>query len=395
MKKILFTITFVLLAFVRPAYTQNGNDTVVYLITCNPGTEVYSIYGHSALRIVDNVSGTDMVYNWGVFDFGTPNFAWKFACGRLDYMLECRTMDSFLQTYFYEERGVTSQRINLTPESVRKLLELVNENLKPENVNYRYDFFNDNCATRIRDILEKSAEGKIHYPPDIAADMRTFRDLMDDYQKPYPWLRTGINMALGSPANEKATFRQKMFLPLELQEGLSQSVINIDGRMVPLLQNPTTLVNYDLPTVKSANLLAPEIVFTLFLILIVILIPFIHKKTIVKSIDIFIFFVFSILAGLMLFFNFFTGLQQTKMNINILWLNPFIIFCLIALLINKAGVWWFRLVLFTSILFLIVCIILMHNIAVIIPACFILAFRSSAHSAFRWNPFTVNDDALT
>ncbi|MDR2886878.1 MAG: DUF4105 domain-containing protein [Bacteroidales bacterium] len=394
MKKIFLIITFALLAFIRSVYAQNSSDTVAYLITCNPGTEVYSIYGHSALRIVDNFSGTDMVYNWGVFDFGTPNFAWKFACGRLDYMLESTTMERFLQTYHYEERGVMQQKINLTPGSIRRLVELVNENMKPENVKYRYDFFNDNCATRIRDILEKSSGGTIHYPPDFDADMRTFRDLLDDCQKPYPWLRTAINIALGLPANKKATFSQSMFLPLELQERLSQSVINIDGRMVPLLQNPSTIVDYAMPAVKSSRLLVPETALTLLLIVLVAIIPFIRKKTVVKSVDIFIFFAFSIFAALMLFFNFFTGLEQTKMNIHILWLNPFIIPCLVSLLVNRAGVIWFRLVFFTSVLSLAVSVVLMHSISAIIPACLILAFRSSARSAFSWNPFTVNDNIL-
>ena len=392
MKKIYLITTLALLFFCRPACAQNGNDTIVYLLTCNPGTEIHTIYGHSALRIVDNYSGSDMVYHWGVFDFSTPNFAWKFAKGRLDYMVGGWTINGFLLAYFYEEIGVKSQRINLEPESVRKLLELIKENLKPENVKYKYDFFYDNCATRIRDILEKATDGKIEYPYDVTPDALTLRDMINEYQKPYLWLNFGINLAVGSPSDKKASFRERMFLPLELQKCLSETMIFTDGRIVPLLQNPTTLLDYDMPVVKSSKLFAPETILALFLILLIVFIPFIRKKALINSVDIFIFFVFSVLACFMLFFNFFTDHQATKMNLNIIWLNPFIIFCLISLIINKSSAIWFRLVFYLSILFMVTSLILPQDFAAaVIPACLILALRSSARSAFAWNPFTIND----
>ena len=384
---------FVLLVFSRSICAQTGNDTIVYLLTCKPGNEIHSIYGHSALRIVDRYSGTDMVYNWGVFDFNTPNFAWKFAKGQLDYMLDRGTTNNFLRMYSYEERGVISQRINLNPEDVRKLLELIEENLRPENVKYRYDFFYDNCATRIVDILEKAADGKIHHPSDIDYDGRTFRYMIGEYQKPYLWLNFGINLALGLPSDKKVSFRERMFLPVELQQNLSKTVIYTDGRIVPLLQNPEIIIDYDTPVVKSTAIFAPEIIIALFVVLMMIFIALIRKKSYIKLIDILIFFVFSVSAGLMIFFNFFADHQATKMNLNIIWLNPFIIVCLILLLTKKTGVIWFKLVFYISILFLLVSIILPQEFSkAIVPACIMLAFRSSARSAFEWNPFTIHEE---
>ena len=398
MKKIYTIAVFSLLAFTQTTYAQNDNDTIVYLLTCKPGTETYSIYGHSAIRIVDRYSGTDIVYNWGVFDFTTPNFTWKFAKGRLDYMLERGTMDNFLRIYHYEERGVISQRINLEPASVMRLVELINENLKPENVKYRYDFFYDNCATRIRDMLENAADGKIHYPPDInGLDTKTFRNMIDEYQKPYQWLKLGINIALGLPCDKKVSFRQKMFLPLELQKCLNETVILTDGRLVPLLQNPEILVNYNTPVVKSKTIFSPEIIFALILILIISLTPFIRKKAVINSIDIFIFLIFSILAGFMLFFNFITDHHTTKMNLHIVWLNPFIILCLISLITNKTGVIWFRISFYLSILFLVAYIfrILPQEVnAAVAPACLLLAYKSLARSKFAWNPFAIDEKRL-
>ncbi|HAM09927.1 MAG TPA: hypothetical protein DCP74_06565, partial [Bacteroidales bacterium] len=132
MKKTAVIIAFLMSVCLNDSFSQTGNDTIVYLITCNPGTEIYSIYGHSALRIVNRINNSDLVYNWGVFDFNTPNFAWKFAKGRLEYMLAVESMGNFLQTYLYEERAVFSQRINLSPLEIRQLVILINDNLKPE-----------------------------------------------------------------------------------------------------------------------------------------------------------------------------------------------------------------------------------------------------------------------
>ncbi len=100
MKKAFLLITVLMSIGVHNTCSQAGNDTLVYLLTCGAGTETYSIYGHSALRIVFPEKKQDLVYNWGVFDFETPNFAWKFAKGRLDYMLAVEPMQSFLQTYY-------------------------------------------------------------------------------------------------------------------------------------------------------------------------------------------------------------------------------------------------------------------------------------------------------
>lgn len=393
MKKICLIITLALLAVLRqpqPAYAQNQSDTVVYLLTCNPGTETKSIYGHSALRIIDRYSGTDTVYDWGVFNSGTPGFKLKFAKGQLNYMLQSSEANTFLQTYSSEGRGVTSQRINLNPDDVRKLLYLINENLKPENASYQYSLFYDNCATRIRDLLEQAADGKIHYPSGIDADVRTFRDLTSEYQKPYRWLNLGINLMLGLPSDKEASFSERMFLPFELQQCFNQTVIQTGGRLVPLLQNPETVVD-NTPVIQSAGGLSPEIIIALFFILIIIIMPFAGKSIYTKVADIFIFSVFSVLAVLMFFFSFFTDHQLTGANLNAVWLNPLIVLCLVSLIANKAGVIWFRLVFFISILFLVVVIVLPQEFnRAVMPMCFILVFRSSARAAFEWNPFSID-----
>jgi hypothetical protein len=188
MKKNLLILALILLAGNIHLYAQSNSAIRAYLLTCAPGTEIYSVYGHSALRIVNIDNGSDVVYNWGVFDFATPHFALKFAKGRLDYMVDDTSLQNFLEEYIYEKRSVYEQKVNLEPEEIQKLLALLEENLKPENIKYRYDFFYDDCSTRIRDLLEKTIGSKLLYPPDEKKGLPTFREKVSKYQKPYPWL---------------------------------------------------------------------------------------------------------------------------------------------------------------------------------------------------------------
>jgi hypothetical protein len=391
MKKILLIGLFFGIISFTCVSSQSSNDTLVYLLTCGPGTETYSIYGHSALRIAIPEKHTDTVYNWGVFDFNTKNFAWKFAKGRLDYMVIGESLKGFLQEYFFDQRYVYSQRINIDASEVRILIGLINENLKPENVKYRYDFFYDDCTTRIRDLLEKSIGEKLKYPPAEPGKVPTFRDMVAKYQNPYPWYRFGVDLIMGSTADKKADFRDRMFLPVEMKDELTESSVYRSGRMIPLLQNPEVLLDFDAPVVKRKILLSPPYIFTLAIILILILAVLTKSRKTFRIIDIVIYSVFSVLSALMIFFNFFTDHQQMRWNLNIIWLNPFIIVCLIMLIINRAGTLWFRIVFFISAGFLVLHFILPQefNIAFSLLA-IILLIRSSVRSEFEWNPLSMH-----
>ncbi|MEI6047894.1 MAG: DUF4105 domain-containing protein [Bacteroidota bacterium] len=390
MKRILFISSFLTIINLPGLFSQSESDTTVYLITCGPGTETYSIYGHSAIRIAIPEKQSDTVFNWGVFDFDTPNFVWKFAKGRLDYMLGVVSLQNFLQGYFYEQRFVYSQKINLDTDETERLIALINENLKPENVNYRYDFFYDDCSTRIRDLLEKAVGGKLLYPPSEPGNMPTFRQMVGKYQNPFPWLKSGIDLIMGSPGDKKASFRDRMFLPIDMQAELSQTVINRSGKMIPLLQNPDVILDFDPPVTRQIFFTTPVFAFTLLLIIVIILSALLKSRKINNIGDIFIFSIFSVLAILMIFFNFFTDHQQMKWNLNILWLNPFILFCLLTLILKKTGTVWFRVVFFISGAFLALHFVLPQefNIA-FLPLVIILLVRSSVRADFDWNPLTL------
>lgn len=377
--------------FSRVLVSQEIPQAEVYLITCGPGTEIYSVYGHSALRIVVPEKKIDTVYNWGVFDFATPNFAWKFAKGRLNYMLGVYSFESFLKDYFLEQRWVISQKFNLETPDIERLFLLLEENLKPENITYSYDFYYDNCSTRIRDLIEKAVGEDLLYPPEKAKkELQTFRYLTGEYEKVYPWLKLGIDLLIGSPGDKKASFREMMFLPAHLKNGLSELLIRRNSKMIPLLQNPEIVLDIDQQPIKEKLFASPLFVFSLLLIIIIMLTGLVRRKTANNIIDIFLFSVFSILALLMIFFNFFTDHHQLRWNLNIIWLNPFIILCLTSLVFKKDWSGWFRIVFYLTVLFLLFLAVLPQHINnAFFPLIIILMIRSSIRAGFSWNPLTL------
>lgn len=387
--KNLFSLIFCFfLSGSNPSFSKSLDSTEVFFLTCSPGKEALTIYGHSAIRIVRASIGDDQVYSWGVYNFSDPNFYWNFAKGRLQYKIDSDSYDQFLQAYFFEQRTVYSQKINLTSAQKETLIALININMQPENKLYLYDFFYDNCSTRVRDIIEKIVGNKLIYPKENSNDQYTFRGMINVAQKPIPWLTFGTDMLIGIPGDNKAGFRDQMFLPESLMKNLSLLMINDSARMIPLLQKPVTVLDFNPSTNKV--ILTPFIVFSL-IFLIIVLISFLFKRgTVLAYIDKFLFFAFSILAIMMVFFNFFTDHQAMKMNLNIIWLNPILVLAFVTFFMKKEYTIWFRLILITSLGFLISLVIIPQTInAGAIPLILVLVIRSFARSKFSF-PLRLN-----
>lgn len=391
------TIIMVVLAIMMStslqAFSQDHMENVdFFLLTCSPSSEVYAQWGHSALRVVNHETGSDVVCNWGVFDFSTKHFAWKFAKGRLNYMLSLGSYQGFINSYAEENRWVQSQKINLNDEEKRRLMTLISDNLKPENVNYRYDFFFDNCATRIRDILEKTIGDKLLYPPIDPFEPMTFREHVDSYLLSSKWLNFGIDLLMGSSADKKVSMRDRMFLPLLLRDGLSELDVNRDGKMIPLLTNPTIVVNAppQTATLELFDKTSPTVIFSVFLIIVILLSALLRGVSANNVLDLFIYFIFSILAGMMIFFNFFTDHIQMRMNYNIIWLSPFIILCLLAVVFNRKWTGCFKITFYLCLLFFFA-LVLFHNFfnGAFLPLTLILILRSSVRAGFEWNPLSL------
>lgn len=223
----------------------SGDEMQFSLLTCGQGEAIYALFGHTAIRYRHAKQGVDIVFNYGVFDFDTPNFALRFALGETDYLLAINEFPRFLATYQYNGRSVSEQVLNLTAEEKLRLLALLEENYRPENRVYRYNFFFDNCATRPRNLIEKAINGRItyHYPKQ---EPITFRQLLHHYSQNAYWSDLGMSLCLGREADRHITPREMEFVPFCLRDDMRSARIEAtDGTSRPLVLSEKILV--DLP----------------------------------------------------------------------------------------------------------------------------------------------------
>ena len=215
--------------------SSGSADTLrVSVLTCYPGEEVYELYGHTGLRI--RSSRFDSVWNYGVFDFHQPNFILRFSLGETDYMVVGEQFEQFIYPYRIQSRAVVEQELNLTQSEAGHLLSLMRENALPENRVYRYNYLNDNCATRVFDQIVLSTKDSIliNTPRRYAS----YRKAMKAYHGASKWYNLGIDIALGSDVDKPITAREQLFIPLELYHALSEMTLG-DGRK--LVKNTSVL----------------------------------------------------------------------------------------------------------------------------------------------------------
>ena len=381
MKRIAALLAVIALISGSPAKAGVTDSTDVYLLTCAPGTESYSIYGHTALRIVIKGQNFDRVYNWGIFDFSTPNFAFRFAKGKLDYMVGAYGYNRFLDEYVSEGRSVWSQKINLTANEKENFFALINENMKPENIRYRYDFFYDNCATRIRDIIEKAATDTVIYAE--KTKHQTFRQLIDPRQKVLPWLDFGADFLLGLQADRKASPSEEMFLPMYLMENLSSARIIHNGSPEELLGPPETVLDFTGAVKEKSRPWIPQSVFYAVLLFVVLMTFVLGSPYLGLITDIIIYAVYSLLAILLIFTNFFSDHDAMHYNLLIMAINPLIPVLLVFILRRKKALLLSRTALTFALLFFPAALIAGQGInPAIIPLVLILMVRLFKHSEF-------------
>ena len=198
------------------------------LLTCGPGQEIYSLFGHTAIRYEDRRRGIDVVFNYGLFNFQSSNFILRFTLGETDYQLGAMNYRHFLAEYQLDNRNVWEQTLNLTTEEKQRLISQLQENYRPENRVYRYNFFYDNCATRPRDQVERAVGNSLRYDDDMTTTDtgRSFRDIVHQYCEEHPWAQFGIDLCIGSKADRPISRRQMMFAPFYLKDFFAG--VNID-----------------------------------------------------------------------------------------------------------------------------------------------------------------------
>ncbi|MDY5813157.1 MAG: DUF4105 domain-containing protein [Bacteroides sp.] len=226
-----------------PLGRLRASDSIsVSLLTCSPGEEVYTLFGHTAIRYENPREGVDVVFNYGLFDFNTPHFMLRFALGQTDYMLGLTPFDRFQAEYRYYNRSVTSQHLALTSTEATRLVEALQTNYLPENRMYRYNYFYDNCSTRPFDQIEKAVEGRLVLPTEPKDGTYTYRDIMRLFARNHPWERFGMDLCLGFEADRPIDRRQTMFAPLFLFQALEQAHIQRSSGSASLVDHTHLLV---------------------------------------------------------------------------------------------------------------------------------------------------------
>lgn len=221
MKK--FFVFLMTLMLSVPSLRAQRDSIRISLLSCEPGAAIYELYGHTAIRVQDFIRGEDLVFNYGLFDFNTPHFIWRFCLGKTDYLLGVQRMGDFVNEY--ERRGsrVWSQELNLTPAENRHLYDLLLENCRPENRVYRYNFLYGNCATMALDKIEQGIEGHVEYP--APADSLSFRSILTAHTDIKPWSRFAVNLVVGAESDRRLEYRQEAFAPLLLKDLVARATV--------------------------------------------------------------------------------------------------------------------------------------------------------------------------
>ncbi len=333
--------------FIINCKAQDSSHLRISLLTCTPGDELYSTFGHSAIRIVDSSSVSDIVYNYGTFNFDDDGFYLKFAQGKLLYYISTEYFSDFKYLYEATNRGITEQVLNLTPAEKITVQNFLNNNLKEANKYYKYDFFLDNCTTRLRDIIKKNHDSAFTQKP-VMPQGTTFRNAIHQYlnKNEKEWSKLSIDILLGKPCDAVMTPEQMQFLPDNL-------MISLDSSTKPMVTTHQNLYAVNNQTAKG-SLFTPLNVFILLLLLIVALGFAKNKfaKGFIYGFDGLLFFLTGVLGIILILMWTATDHSMTKQNFNLLWAWP--THTIAAFFINSKKAWVKKYFAFTAIALILV-----------------------------------------
>ena len=308
----------------------------VSFLTCSPHEEIYSLYGHAAIRW--HQGDTDLVFNWGMFSFSKPYFALRFVFGLTDYELGAYPYDSFWPYYQKWGSSITEQVLNLTNDEKRTLQKLLSENMQPENRVYRYNYFYNNCSTRPRDIIEKCIEGQVVYE-DRKDFQPTFREMVRECNRNHLWSKFGNDMLLGVKADLATTREEQEFLPMNLMTDFAHAQIYKDGDYRPLIKEQRMLVQPGVQVIEPDFGLTPTEVAVLLLIISICIGLYEWKSgRIVKWWDVLL-MTLQGLVGVVLTVMIFSQHPTTSLNLNLLLFNPLPLLFIPAVIKGKRSLW--------------------------------------------------------
>jgi hypothetical protein len=302
-----FRLVVLILCLLGSVPIANGltNHSGISVLTYEPGTELYTLFGHTALRVQDSVLGIDLVYNFGTFDFRPPLFYFQFLGGKLNYALSISQYDAFLKESIIEKRTVHEQTLRLSLTERITIYRELNRIYHSNERCYKYDFFYDNCATRIRDLIWQVVEQPPAY--DTASYCCTsFRDLLNPYTAGKYWVRLGINFVLGREADRTASSSDFMFLPDYVYHILEDTGI---------VSKTETIINTN--SGKKSNLQLIVLVFVALTLIVLAIWPVTGHFVYVGYTAI-----FTLMGVFLLALSLFSANQAFGYNLNILWTLP-------------------------------------------------------------------------
>lgn len=300
------------------------SDAEISILTIGAGNYLYDKFGHSGIRVQDENRDLDIVFNYGTYDFNTPNFYTKFLQGKLLYSLSVSDFRSFYQHYKSEDRWITEQVLNLNAVQTKEVFDLLVENSKPENREYLYDFTHDNCATKIRDVLSLALGSDLEYNTELEKN-KSFRKLIQENLHHNTWGSVGIDLALGAPIDRDASKLEQQFLPNYVLDADAEAKVKMrSGTWEPLVKETKKL--YEQQEEKKVNgffLTSPWVVFSILGVGLTILsFRDVFRKKRTRSIDITVFALTGSIGVVIALLWFATDHSATKLNYNILWAFP-------------------------------------------------------------------------
>lgn len=330
-------LTFILSVVNATAGAQsmtNPDSIQISLLTCSPGKEVWAQYGHTAIRYYDKESGEDLAINYGIFSLDQTYFIPRFVLGMTDYRMGVQPMDMFLTQYSYEGRGVVEQVLNLSTEDKEVIYKALQENMKPENVVYRYNYFFDNCTTRARDMLVNHLHGKVVYPP--AEEDATFRSMIHKWNNKYEWSQFGEDLLLGVNADRKTTKSEQQFLPENLRSDFDKARYN--GK--PLVKETNVLLDAETEVAEPAFPLSPLSIALIFAVISLVMMLFSYRRQQVYWAWDLALMLTSGLMGIIFFIMIFSQHPCVSLNFILLFFNPLPLFFLYSTIKKKKVIWW-------------------------------------------------------
>lgn len=296
-----------------------SDQAEISIITCAPGAALDALFGHNAIRIKDPVWGIDKTYDYGGFDFSTPNFYLKFTQGKLLYEVNKRDFNRFIQVYQYENRWIYEQVLDLGSLNKQAIYDFVEWNILPENKKYKYDFFFDNCATKMRDIVQDVVGADLIFSGDYLTKKNSFRDLLREMNGSMPWISLGMDIALGAPIDPTASPEEHMFLPKYVLSGFENAYVIKNGVSTPMIKREQMIFEPTIAETKK-GLMTPMVIFSVLLLLVLgITYKDFKKVGRTKLLD-FLLFLITGLVGVMVILLW-TATEHAGMrnNLNVLW----------------------------------------------------------------------------